>query len=370
MKNTKTALVLVAFLFLIIVSVCPGLPQPANAQGTASFEGTWAGEGGRIVTVRAKGPGEYEVTDRGSVNIYSGDPTRGIHCGTTMIMFSSDGGTMKFFQSTGQQYNGHEIFIAGEGLQRLSGPAPVAAPAPAPPMPNTAGVHPAVPGPPPQNVAPLQRLQEAHHLSEQGDQYYLNKQWQLAAEAYKAALEKNPDDENIRENYELASKHLAAEEGRKGPKRHQEDITAEPSTTSPIKQLKGTEYHGTIAKGLSGEAAKAEAMKGFDTKGSLPSVVDLSGAGQRPEWPARVKNDQGMRALQKQQDGYQAAYQQKDKELSQVRQQMQTADPARRADLMVKAAQIKEDMAKAEYNSALKEKEIRNHATVLMQGSQ
>ena len=57
-------------------------------------------------------------------------------------------------------------------------------------------------------------LKEAHNLCVQGNRYYENKQWQLAAEAYKAALEKRPDDEVLLNNYELAAAHLAAAEGR------------------------------------------------------------------------------------------------------------------------------------------------------------
>jgi len=82
--------------------------------------------------------------------------------------------------------------------------------------------------------------------------------------------------------------------------------------------------------------------------------VDLSGVGKRPEWSAWVKDDKVMRSLQKQQDSNNATYQQKEKELSQVRQQMESADQAEKSELAVQAAKIKEDMAKAEYNAALR----------------
>ena len=64
------------------------------------------------------------------------------------------------------------------------------------------------------NKLPLHVLKEAHNLCVQGNHYYENKQWKLATEAYKAALEKRPDDEVLLNNYELAAAHLAAEEGR------------------------------------------------------------------------------------------------------------------------------------------------------------
>jgi len=66
---------------------------------------------------------------------------------------------------------------------------------------------------------PLHVLKEAKRLSLQGDRYYENKEWKLAAEAYKAALEKRPDDEVLRHNYELAAARLAAAEGRGGSRK-------------------------------------------------------------------------------------------------------------------------------------------------------
>ena len=63
-------------------------------------------------------------------------------------------------------------------------------------------------GPSPREVSSLQSLKEAHELNELGSQYYNNKQWKLAAEAFKAALDKRPDDPVIQNNYELAKAHL------------------------------------------------------------------------------------------------------------------------------------------------------------------
>ena len=51
-------------------------------------------------------------------------------------------------------------------------------------------------------------LKEAHELNERGSQYYNDKQWKLAAEAFKAALDKCPDDPVIQSNYELAKAQL------------------------------------------------------------------------------------------------------------------------------------------------------------------
>lgn len=230
---------------------------------------------------------------------------------------------------------------------------------------------PTVSGPSPQGIPPLPRLKEAHNLGVQGNQYYENKQWQQAADAYRAALQKHPGYYEIRDNYALALDHLAAEQ-RKGIETASKKGQG---STSPGKQLKSVEYHSRKAKGLSGEAASEEARIGFDTagtnRGSLKvdtggTVVDLSGVGKRPEWPASVKGDKVMRSLQQQQDGYNATYQQKEKELSQVRKEMDTADPVKKSELAVKGAKIKEDMAKTEYKAALKEKEIRKRAKQLI----
>jgi hypothetical protein len=199
----------------------------------------------------------------------------------------------------------------------------------------------------------LSQLKEAHRLNDLGSKYYLNQEWDLAAEAFKGALERWPDNEEIRNNYELAVGHLEREErrhGRRGRKAR--------------RQLESVESHSRTASGLTDEAAKAEAMQGFDTTGK--NAVDLSGVGKRPNWPAWVKSDKKMVTLQKQQDSYRATYRQKDRELSQVRQEMQTADPVKKSELAVKAAQIKGDLANAEYNIAVKEKDIRRRAKRLI----
>ncbi len=63
-------------------------------------------------------------------------------------------------------------------------------------------------GPSPREGFSLQRQKECQELNERGSQYYNDKQWKLAAEAFKAALDKCPDDPVIQNNYELAKAHL------------------------------------------------------------------------------------------------------------------------------------------------------------------
>ena len=82
------------------------------------------------------------------------------------------------------------------------------------------------------NKLPLHILKEAKNLSVQGDKYYQAGQWKLATEAYRAALEKLPDDGVLRHNYELAAAHLAAE-GRRGGRRKAREPMESAESPSP-----------------------------------------------------------------------------------------------------------------------------------------
>jgi tetratricopeptide (TPR) repeat protein len=147
---------------------------------------------------------------------------------------------------------------------------------------------------------PLPRLKEAHNLCQQGNKYYENQQWQQAADAYRAALEKFPGNEEIRNNYALALTHLASEQ-RKGTK---ESPRKGPGSTSSGKQLESAKLHSTKAANAakkiqerdvstkdletSMERAKGQAMKGFDTAGDnvgstlKPLAVDGRNPGREP----------------------------------------------------------------------------------------
>ena len=106
-------------------------------------------------------------------------------------------------------------------LPNVAAPAPVANAVPIVNPSNTATVpttpivslpvNTAVSGPSPQELLVQQHQKEAHDLNEQAVQYYNNKQWKQAADAFKVAMEKNPNDPTIRTNYEHASAALAAE---------------------------------------------------------------------------------------------------------------------------------------------------------------
>ena len=94
------------------------------------------------------------------------------------------------------------------------------------PQPNAPVVNTPVPGTSPQEDTAL-RKKQAHDLNEQGVQYYNNKQWKLAADAFKAALEKSPDDQTIRDNYKHAQEYLAAEDAKQKVKQEYKDCSQE-----------------------------------------------------------------------------------------------------------------------------------------------
>ena len=87
MKNSRTAPLLLASLFTLIISLCPGLPQAAKAAEPMTVEGTWVVtwappetidrlRQGQRVTIRRKGPGEYGVLfSDGNTATYYGSPT-------------------------------------------------------------------------------------------------------------------------------------------------------------------------------------------------------------------------------------------------------------------------------------------------------
>lgn len=71
--------------------------------------------------------------------------------------------------------------------------------------------------------------------------------------------------------------------------------------------------------------------------------------------------------MQKDRDAFLATQQKRDAELTQVRNQIDAeTDSAKKADLMVKAAQLKAESSQAEYEAALKGKEIQKRAKLLI----
>jgi tetratricopeptide (TPR) repeat protein len=159
-------------------------------------------------------------------------------------------------------------------------------------------------------LSPIQPLQEAQKLNEEGSQYYLNKQWKEATEAFKKALEKCPDNEEIRSNYELAFGHLT-KEARKG------------GNKEALKQLESAKYHGAKAaaekvtdqditvnprvRETPMEGARAEASKPFDTPvqdvGTTlkPGAVKWGWTGKEPVIP-KEKRTKAITILEEKRD--------------------------------------------------------------------
>lgn len=106
-----------------------------------------------------------------------------------------------------------------------------------PPTPAAPAINTVIPGPSPHELL-IQRQKEAHDLNEKAVQYYKNKQWKLATDTLKAAMEKNPDDPTIRSNYEKASAALAAETAQK----KQESINTGSPNSAPMENPECTRW--------------------------------------------------------------------------------------------------------------------------------
>ncbi len=210
------------------------------------------------------------------------------------------------------------------------------------------------------------RNEDASVLNEQGVQYYMNKQWQQAVDAFKAALDKSPDDQKIRRNYELASRALAAQLAESGstPPAAGGGTALDQAHTSNKETRQGLDS-GKL------ELMKEQSNKVFDNPVPLQSseinpAVDLRNVGKAP-WPAFVRNDKEIIQMQKNRDAFLATQQKKDAELTELRKQIEAAtDSETKSDLMVKAAQLKAESSQAEYQAALKDKEIQKRAKLLI----
>ena len=254
-------------------------------------------------------------------------------------------------------------------LKRIPKPPP-----PASPVANTA-----ISTPSSQEIAGKQRQQEAHSLNEQGVQYCKDKQWQKAVDAFEAALDKNPDDKTIRDNYKQAVAALAAESAESrstpippvGPAGTVPSAGAGGHTALDQAHTSDKETRQGLASGKL-EKMKEQSNKVFDNPVPLQSsginpAVDLRNVGKAPELPAFVRNDKEIIQMQRDRDAFLATQQKRDAELTNIRKQIEAEpDLAKKGDLMVKAAQIKADSSQAEYDAALKDKEIQKRAKLLI----
>jgi tetratricopeptide (TPR) repeat protein len=120
------------------------------------------------------------------------------------------------------------------------------------------------------------------------------------------------------------------------------------------------------------EDASGAARQVFDNpvppqSSGIKPTVDLRNVGKAPEWPTFVRSDKEILRMQKDRDVLLVTQQRRDTELTQIRKQIETeTDSTRKSDLMVKAAQLKADSAKAEYEAALKDKDIQKRAKLLI----
>jgi tetratricopeptide (TPR) repeat protein len=120
------------------------------------------------------------------------------------------------------------------------------------------------------------------------------------------------------------------------------------------------------------EDASGAARQAFDNPVPLQSsgikpAVDLRNVGKAPEWPAFVRSDKEIIRMQKDRDAFLVTQQKRDTELTEIRKQIEAApNSTAKGDLMVKAAQLKAESSQAEYEAALKEKEIQKRAKLLI----
>ena len=342
-----------------------------DSSGPKIWEGFYQGNANQIVTSRT-------VTSEGLAADGFPGPVINALAGKIARRFkftlSSDGQSAEFvqdqlaiyyYQNTGE-FSDYRIVPKTTTLVRVAPTAPVYEPAlPAPPVANTA-----VSGPSPQEISVQQRQKEAHDLNEQGVQYYNNKQWQQAADAFKAALDKNPDDQTVRNNYEHALQAGAAASGTGGNKGTTPLTQVGPAgaggSQSALDQAHTSNketHQGLESGGL--ENTKEQSNKVFDK--SVPLPVDLRNAGNST-LPAFVMKDKEIVEMQKTRNAFLATQQKKDAELTQIRKQIEVeTDSKTKGDLMVRAAQIKAESSQAEYKAALKDKDIQKRAKLLIE---
>jgi hypothetical protein len=240
-------------------------------------------------------------------------------------------------------------------------------------------------GPSREEIAVKQR-QEAHTLNEQGVQHWKNKQYQQAADAFKAALDKSPDDPIIRKNYEDASAALRVE---MAERQRQEQAAMAPQNTrvgpADTAPSAGADAHTALdqantsnketRQGL--ESGKPELMKEQSNKvldnpvplqpSGISPAEDLRNVGKESGWPAFVRNDKEIIQMQKNRDAFLATQQMKGAELTEARKQIEAeTDSTKKGDLMVKAAMIKADGADAEYKAAVLDKDMQKRAKLLI----
>jgi tetratricopeptide (TPR) repeat protein len=130
-------------------------------------------------------------------------------------------------------------------------------------------------GPTTEQIAAQQRQQDARNLNDQGIQYGNKGQWKLAMDAFKAALDKWPDNETIRQNLKAASDKVADGEAQKKREQQQQFEKAKQDALSSMKGISENEL------GLKGIGASDDfGLKGVgETKTSdfgLKSLSDVN----------------------------------------------------------------------------------------------
>jgi len=127
---------------------------------------------------------------------------------------------------------------------------------------------------------------------------------------------------------------------------------------SIMEQASSAEFHGLLAQGSSGEEAKTESNKVFDTKGYnigtliTPMVVDAHQFDQVEEIPEELLNNQEWKNLDIRERRAQTKVDQKNKELANLQEMRSSPQitPVKKAMVLIVIAKKKKELIDAEHN--------------------
>jgi tetratricopeptide (TPR) repeat protein len=136
---------------------------------------------------------------------------------------------------------------------------------------------------------------------------------------------------------------------------------------SIMEQASSAEFHGVLAKGSSGEEAKIQSNKVFDTKGQNigtlinPMVVDARQFDQLEDIPEELINNLDWKKLEIRESRAQTKVDQKNKELANLQEMRSSSEitPVKKAMVLVVIAKKKKELIYAEHNKNLVKDEKR-----------
>ena len=198
---------------------------------------------------------------------------------------------------------------------------------------------------------------------------------QEAEAAFRHALKLNPQLEAASYNLQRVEKlQERVDAGQApGPQVAKAPGRKKKPPTTPGEQLTSVIPHSFKATLSPDRVAKDEAGKGFDTapEGFIHGLGGLRpDIGKRPDWlrslPPEIQNDPQIMALKKERDKYIVTYQEKEKELTGLRQEMETAPPARKEELQSKIDEVTKERDEAKSHGEDKDSKMQERAKLLI----